>query len=140
MKVKQLMQKELITILPNATIRDAALKMKGNNIGSVLIVDDSGKLQGIVTDRDISLAVAADSRDPVKTLAADIMSEEPVSIPADADLDYALRVMSDSNVRRLPICEKERVVGILSSSDVAGEIKEEIIQFLRLEEAFAKHH
>lgn len=140
MKVRQLMQKELITILPNATIRDAALKMKENNIGSVLIVDDGGKLKGIVTDRDITLAVAADSKDPGKTFAADIMSGEPVSIPSDADVDYALRIMSDSNVRRLPVCEHERVVGILSSADVAVEIREEITQFLNLEEAFAKHH
>ncbi|UCD34619.1 MAG: CBS domain-containing protein [Nitrospiraceae bacterium] len=140
MKVRQLMQKELISILPSATIHDAAMKMKENNIGSVLIVDDGGKLKGIVTDRDITLAVAADSKDPGKTFASDIMSGDPVSIPSDADVNYALRIMSDSNVRRLPVCEHERVIGILSSADVAGEIKEEITQFLGLEQAFAKHH
>jgi CBS domain-containing protein len=140
MKVRQLMQKELVCILPDATLHDAALKMKENKIGSILIVEDGGTLKGIVTDRDISLAVAADIKDPKTTLASDIMSKEPVSIPSDADVNYALKIMSDSNVRRLPVCENESVVGILSSADVAGEIKEEINQFIGLEEAFAKHH
>ena len=140
MKVRQLMQKELIAILPDATLHDAALKMKENSIGSILIVEDGGTLKGIVTDRDISLAVAADNKDPKTTFASDIMSKEPVSIPSDADVSYALKIMSDSNVRRLPVCEHERVIGILSSADVASEIKEEINQFMGLEEAFAKHH
>jgi CBS domain-containing protein len=140
MKVRQLMQKELIAILPDATLHDAALKMKENSIGSILIVEDGGTLKGIVTDRDISLAVAADNKDPKTTFASDIMSKEPVSIPSDADVSYALKIMSDSNVRRLPVCEHERVIGILSSADVASEIKEEINQFIGLEEAFAKHH
>jgi len=140
MKVRQLMQKELVAILPDATLHDAALKMKENSIGSILIVEDGGTLKGIVTDRDISLAVAADNKDPKTTFASDIMSKEPVSIPSDADVSYALKIMSDSNVRRLPVCEQERVIGILSSADVASEIKEEINQFIGLEEAFAKHH
>jgi CBS domain-containing protein len=140
MKVRQLMQKELVAILPDATLHDAALKMKENSIGSILIVEDGGTLKGIVTDRDISLAVAADNKDPKTTFASDIMSKEPVSIPSDADVSYALKIMSDSNVRRLPVCEHERVIGILSSADVASEIKEEINQFIGLEEAFAKHH
>jgi len=140
MKVRQLMQKDLVTILPTANLHEAALKMKEKKVGSVLIVEDGGKLKGIVTDRDISMAVAADTRDPKKTHASEIMSTEPVSIQSDADVDYALRIMSQQNVRRLPVCEKERVVGLLSSADVATELREELTQFISLEEAFAKHH
>ncbi|HBH62838.1 MAG TPA: CBS domain-containing protein [Nitrospiraceae bacterium] len=140
MKVKQLMHKDLVTILPAATLHEAALKMKEMKVGTVLIVENGGKLKGIVTDRDISLAVAADAKDPNTTRASEIMASEPVSISFDADVDYALRIMSQQNVRRLPVCEKERVVGILSAADVATELREEMNQFIGLEEAFAKHH
>ena len=140
MKVRQLMHTELVTILPNATLHDAALKMKEKKVGSILIVEDTEKLKGIVTDRDITLAVAADFKDPKTTFASDIMSKEPVTIQSDADVDYALRIMSESNVRRLPVCESEKLIGILSSADVATEIREELNQFIGLEEAFAKHH
>ena len=140
MKVKQLMHKDLVTILPTANLHEAALKMKEMKVGTVLIVENGGKLKGIVTDRDISLAVAADAKDPNTTRASEIMASEPVSIQFDADVDYALRIMSQQNVRRLPVCEKERVVGILSAADVATELREEMNQFIGLEEAFAKHH
>lgn len=140
MKVRELMNKDVVSILPTATLHDAALKMKENNIGSILICEDGVNLKGIITDRDISLAVAADFRDPKTTFASDIMRKEPVTVESDADVDYALRLMSKSVIRRLPVCENKKVVGILSTADVATEIKDELNQFIGLEEAFAKHH
>lgn len=139
MKVNKLMNKELVTIPNSATIHDAAVRMKEMNVGSVLIVDEDGKLEGIVTDRDIALAVAASSKDPHKVCAYDIMTDEPITIQSDADLDFALRTMSTGNVRRLPVCEDGKLVGMLSSADVASEIREEIDQFISLEENIAKH-
>jgi signal-transduction protein with cAMP-binding, CBS, and nucleotidyltransferase domain len=138
MKIKQLMNKNLVTVPINATIHDAALQMKKQNVGSILIVEDSGKLEGILTDRDIAMAVAADNKDPLTTCAYDVMMSDPVIIEADASADAALRVMSTANVRRLPVCEDGKLVGLISSADLAAEIKEEINQFLELEEAFSK--
>ncbi len=140
MKVRELMNRDIVSILPTATIHDAALKMKENNIGSVLICEDGWNLRGILTDRDISLAVAADFKDPKTTFASDIMRKEPVTIQSDADVDQALRLMSKSVIRRLPVCENKKVIGMLSTSDVATELKDELNQFIGLEEAFAKHH
>ncbi|UCH81760.1 MAG: CBS domain-containing protein [Nitrospiraceae bacterium] len=138
MKIKQLMNKNLVTVPVNATIHDAALQMKKQNVGSILIVEDSGKLEGILTDRDIAMAVAADNKDPLTACAYDVMMSDPVIIEADASADAALRVMSTANVRRLPVCEDGKLVGLISSADLAAEIKEEINQFLELEEAFSK--
>jgi CBS domain-containing protein len=138
MKVRELMNKEIVSILPTATLHDAALKMREQNIGSVLICEDGWNLRGIVTDRDISLAVAADFKDPKTTFASDVMRKNPVTIESSSDIDYALKLMNKSVIRRLPVTENKKVVGILSTSDVATEIKEELNQFMGLEEAFAK--
>jgi CBS domain-containing protein len=133
------MRKELITILPFATIHDAASKMKEQNVGSVLVVDEGWKLKGILTDRDIALYVAADSKDPRSVHAYDIMTPDPITVDADADVDSALRIMNRANVRRLPVMENGKLAGILSSADLAAEIKQEFSQFMGLEEVLAKH-
>jgi CBS domain-containing protein len=138
MKVRQIMHKELVTVLPTATIHDAALKMKEQNVGSILIIDE-GYLQGIVTDRDITLVVAADFKDPKTVKVSEIMKREIKTVKADDDIETALSIMSKENVRRLPVKENGKIVGLLSSADLATEIKEELNQFFGLEEAFAKH-
>ncbi|MEE9524755.1 MAG: CBS domain-containing protein [Thermodesulfovibrionales bacterium] len=139
MRVNQIMHKELVTISPTSTIHDAALKMKGDGVGSVLVVDEGMKLKGIVTDRDIALAVAADDKDPNKTFINNIMTGEPQIISSDADMENALSVMKRKNIRRLPVIENGKVVGLLSTADLATEIKTEFDNFMGLEEAFAKH-
>ena len=139
MKVSKIMQKELFTILPTTTIHDAAIKMKEQRIGSIIVMEEGGKLKGMVTDRDIALAVAADNKDPNKEFASMVMTEDPVWIKSDDDVDAALRIMNSRHVRRLPVCDNDRVVGFLSTADVATEIKEELNQFIGLEETFARH-
>ena len=139
MKVSQIMQKELFTILPTTTIHDAAIKMREQRIGSIIVMEEGGKLKGMVTDRDIALAVAADNKDPNKEFASEVMTEDPVWIKSDDDVDAALRIMNSRHVRRLPVCDNDRVVGFLSTADVATEIKEELNQFIGLEETFARH-
>jgi CBS domain-containing protein len=139
MKVKHVMNKELVSIPTEATIHDAALKMKEHDVGSVIILEEGGKLEGIVTDRDIAMAVGADFKDPKTGCAYDIMTPDPIIIQSDANVDAAIRIMNRANIRRIPVCENGKVVGLLSSADVASELKEELDQFLGLEEAFSKH-
>ncbi len=139
MLAKQLMQKDVITVLPSSTVFEAAVMMKEHHIGTVLIVEEDRRLRGILTDRDIVMTIAADSRDPKTTAVRDIMTADPVTVNSDADVDSALRVMNREHVRRLPVTEQGRLVGLLSTADVAAEIKDEFDQFLGLEETFAKH-
>ncbi len=138
MKVRQLMQKELVTIIPTATIHEVALKMKEQNVGTVIIIDE-GHIEGIVTDRDIALSVA-EFKDPNTVHVFDIMSKGIKTVQANDDILTALRIMKEENVRRLPVKENGKLVGLLSSADLAIELKEELDEFLGLEEAFAKKH
>lgn len=139
MLTRQIMHKELVTVLPSTPIHEAALKMKKQGVGTVLVVEDGGKLKGIVTDRDIAITVAADFKDPRATHTGDIMAKNPITVDADTDFYAALKIMKKANVRRLPVIEKGKLVGLLSSADIAAEIKEEFDEFIGLEEAYAKH-
>ncbi len=139
MKVRNIMRKSLVTVPVAATIRDAAIKMDEHKVGSVLIIDKGMKMEGIVTDRDIAIAVAVKGKDPVKACVYDIMSTDIVAVKEDDDVASALRVMSTTNVRRLPVCKNNKVTGIISSAEIASEIKEEVSEFMSLEEAYAKH-
>ncbi len=139
MLARQLMQKDLVTLLPSSTVFDAAVKMKEHHVGSVLVVEEGWKLKGILTDRDVALTIAADSKDPKRICVCDIMTADPITINSDADVDSALRVMNRAHIRRLPVTENGRLVGLLSSADLAAEMKDELSQFIGLEETFARH-
>ncbi len=138
MLTRQIMQKELVTILPSSTVFDAAVKMKENHVGSVLVVEEGWNLKGILTDRDIVMMVATDARDPRWISVSDIMTADPRTINSDADVESALRIMNSAHVHRLPVTEDGKLVGLLSSADLAVEMKDEFSQFIGLEEAFAK--
>jgi CBS domain-containing protein len=131
------MQKQVVSCLPSASVHDVAGMMKDRNVGSVLIVEGDS-LKGIVTDRDIALKLGADSMDPTSTPISRVMTSDPNTISADADLEAALQLMSKSNIRRVPVTQDGKLVGLLSSADLAVEIKQEIDRFLSLEEAIAK--
>ena len=137
MQIKNLMRKQVVSCSPSTSVHDVAGMMKDRNVGSVLIVEGTG-LKGIVTDRDIALRLAADSMDPHSTSIDRIMTANPKTISADADLESALQLMSKGSVRRIPVTQDGRLVGLLSSADVAVEIRQELDSFLSLEEAIAK--
>jgi CBS domain-containing protein len=139
MLARQIMQKDLVTLLPSSTVFDAAVKMKEYHVGSVLIVEEGWKLKGILTDRDIAMAIAADLKDPKTTCVCDVMTVDPITINSNEDIDSALRVMNRANIHRLPVIENGKLVGLLSSGDLAVEMKEEFSQFIGLGETFAKH-
>lgn len=139
MIVREFMQKDLVTALPSASIEEAARKLAEQNIGSILVTDKGGKLKGILTDRDIALAVAAEGKDPKTTCVSEIMTQAPLSTEYDTDLDAALKLMNRAHTRRLPVTDHGKLVGIVSSADVAGAFKEQFNQFIGLEETYARH-
>jgi len=101
------------------SIRDIARTLREDRIGAV-VVCDSGRLQGLVTDRDVAVEVVAADRDASQTTAADILSNrETVTIGADDDLQEAIRTMSQYAVRRLPVIDGQTVVGVVSQADIA---------------------
>ena len=139
MKVKELMHKEPVTILMTASIYDTALIMKERNVGTVIVVDKGHHIKGIVTDRDIALSLV-DIKNPKKADVSDIMSKKLKTVKAGDDIATALNIMKEDGIRRLPVKEGGKLVGILSSADLAIELKEELDQFMDLEDFFAISH
>jgi CBS domain-containing protein len=139
MKIKELMHKEPVTVLMTQSIYDAALMMGERNVGTLIVVDKGHHIKGIVTDRDIALSVAK-FKNLKKVNISDIMSKKIKTIKSSDDIAIALKIMKEDNVRRLPVKDNGKLVGILSSADLAIELKEEMDQFMELEDYFAISH
>jgi CBS domain-containing protein len=131
--IKEVMTRDVRACEPNATVAEAAKLMAQEDVGPVPIVED-GRLAGLVTDRDIVVRVVAEGRDPNTTTVGEIASTELVTVSPDNDLDEALKLLAERQVRRLPVVEGDRLVGIVAQADIArlgkdkktGEIVEEI--------------
>ena len=109
------------TLAPEATLIDAALVMRREDIGDVLICEEGDRLLGIVTDRDIVVRALAEGRDPAETRVADVCSRELVTIEPGDSVGGAVRLMREKAIRRIPVTEGGRVVGMLTIGDIAVE-------------------
>jgi CBS domain-containing protein len=101
-----------------ASVVEAARLMREQHIGSLPITDGE-KLVGMITDRDITTRVVAEAADPKVTSVEDVYSRDLVSVEPDNDLQEALQLMARHQVRRLPVVENERLVGIVAQADIA---------------------
>jgi CBS domain-containing protein len=117
-RVREAMTPSPTTIDAKASAVEAARLMASQDVGSLPVVEDA-KLVGMVTDRDLVLNVLAKDVDPHQTAVATVCSEKPVAVGPEDSLDEALQRMAREQVRRLPVVEGERVVGILAQADVS---------------------
>jgi CBS domain-containing protein len=101
-----------------ASVVEAARLMREAHIGSLPITDGE-KLVGMITDRDITTRVVAEAADPNATSVGDVYSQDLISVEPDNDLREALQLMARHQVRRLPVVENERLVGIVAQADIA---------------------
>jgi CBS domain-containing protein len=116
--VHDAMTEDPSSIDQSASVVEAARLMREQDIGSLPITDGE-KLVGMITDRDITTRVVADAADPQMTSVGDVYSGELISIEPDNDLDEALRLMARHQVRRLPVVESGKLVGIVAQADIA---------------------
>ena len=119
MKVKDLMTSQPQVVRPEDTASQAATLMKQEDCGAIPVVSKEGKLVGIVTDRDIVIRAVAAGKDPRSTPVSAIMTADPVTLSPDADDDDAEQLMAERQVRRLPVVEDGRLVGILVTAQLA---------------------
>jgi CBS domain-containing protein len=112
------------TVNLSDSVVDAAQIMEEENVGSVPVVDTDNVLVGMITDRDIALRVVAAGRDPRSTAAGEVATKQVSPAYPDESLDEALEQMAYRQVRRLPVIEDDRVVGILAQADVVHEVKD----------------
>ena len=102
----------------STTVLDAAKKLASEDYGALPICDGE-KLQGMITDRDIVVKVLAKVLDPATTKVIDLVQGEVVTIGADDPIEEAMRTMADHQVRRLPVIDGDRLVGMVSQADLA---------------------
>lgn len=103
------------------TVADAARLMRDEDVGMTPVLEE-GRLVGTVTDRDIAIRVVAEGRDPQATSVREIASTDLVTLDPEQDLDEAIRLMSEHQVRRLPVVEEDgRLVGVVAQADIARE-------------------
>lgn len=119
--IRDLMTEKPRTVSSRDHVVDAARLMRDEDAGAIPIVDDN-RLVGMLTDRDIAVRLVADGRDPSSTTVGDIASQNVVTIDPQQELDEALRLMAEHQVRRLPVVEEDgKLVGIVAQADVARE-------------------
>ena len=118
-KIRDLMTENPRTVSADATIVEAARVMRDDDVGLVPVVEGD-RLVGTVTDRDVAIRLVAEERDPSGTTVREIASTDLVTIDPEQNLDEALRLMAQHQVRRLPVVEEDgRLVGIVAQADVA---------------------
>jgi CBS domain-containing protein len=116
MLVRHVMSAPPVTVPPTASVRDVALTMRALDAGSLFVVGD-GALVGVVTDRDlVNRVLAPDLSAEVRVET--VMTGDPASVDADADVMAAYRVMRDLRVRRVPVLSEGRLVGVITFDDV----------------------
>ena len=119
-KVREIMSPAPVCMAPGESVSAAARAMKQHGVGTVLLLTD-GRLSGLVTDRDITVRVLAENRDPATTRIGDICSSELVVLDPDDDLVQAARLVRDRAVRRIPVLRDGTPVGVVSVGDLALE-------------------
>jgi CBS domain-containing protein len=126
-KARDIMSTDVTCVGENETLLDAAKKLAERDVGSLPICGEDDRLKGMLTDRDIVVKAVAQGKDPGSTRAGELGQGdgETVTIGADDSIDEALRTMIDHKVRRLPVIDGKRLVGIISQADVATNLDEE---------------
>jgi CBS domain-containing protein len=126
MKCNEVMTKNPVCCLPNDSVVKAAQLMKSSDIGAVPIIEteQTKKLVGILTDRDLALKIVAEGRDPQSTKVVEVMTGSVVmTCQSDDDLQKALDLMAEYQMRRIPVIDSDnRIIGIIAQADVATRL------------------
>jgi CBS domain-containing protein len=122
--VRDVMTGNVVTLPRTAPLRDAARRMKENDIGDVIVMND-GTMCGVVTDRDIVVRAIAEGKDPDSAKLEEICSHDVVTVSPDDPVDRAVQLMRQRAIRRLPVVEGDQPIGVISIGDLAIELDEQ---------------
>ncbi len=121
MLVRDIMSKDIVSLNSEDSVERAAQMMRQFDVGSIPVCDNSKKLVGIITDRDIALNAVSSGATASQQKICDFMTSNPVTGSPDMDVHEAVRMMSRHQIRRLPIVENNNLVGIVSLGDISQE-------------------
>jgi len=119
--IRDVMTPDPLCLDANTTVREAAEQMRAHDIGDVLVTEDRS-LRGIVTDRDIVVRCVAEGRDPSDVTLGSLCSTELATLSPEDEVGDAVRLMTSKSVRRIPVIQNQRPVGIVSLGDLAIEL------------------
>ena len=122
--IRELMTENPSTVESSANLTEAAQLMAKEDIGDVLVVED-GELKGIVTDRDIVVRAIAEGNAPDDTSVSDVATTDVVTVGPDDSIEDAVKVVKENDVRRIPVVEDGKPVGILSLGDLAQQVDDD---------------
>ena len=124
-RAADIMSKEITVIREDQTMREAAERLAQDDIGVLPITDENKQIRGMLTDRDIVVHVIARGKDPSNTRASELEKGEIITLRPDDSIEHACELMAQYQVRRLPVVEDGRIVGIVSQADVAKNVTPE---------------
>jgi CBS domain-containing protein len=124
---RDLMTPDTKCVSVHQTLTAAAKMMRDLDVGALPICGEDDKLAGVLTDRDIVVACVAEDINPVTVLAGELARGKPVTIGADDSAEETLRTMARHQVRRLPVIDGHRLVGMVAQADVARELPEGVV-------------
>lgn len=119
MKICDIMSNRVISIEQHEPVSAAAKLLKSCNVGSLPVCDEKGRLRGMITDRDIVIRCVAAEVDPKDTKISEIMSRSISTVSPFDEVDSAVRLMSEDQIRRLPVLDEGRLVGMVTLCDMA---------------------
>lgn len=118
MQIKEVMTSQVISIGPEETVSVAARSLSRNNVGSLPVCSSDGRLRGMLTDRDIVLRSVAANEDAGQQAVRDIMTRRVVTVHPEDSVEQAARLMAREQIRRLPVVEKGKLVGMIATKDL----------------------
>lgn len=124
MPIQDLARSEVVTATRETPVEELARTMEDEDVGSIVITDGEEPV-GIVTDRDLALRVVGAAVDPTEQTAEDVMSGDLTTIESTAGFYEAADTMAETGIRRLPVCEDDVLVGIITVDDVTELLADE---------------
>lgn len=110
------------SVTPDMTVHDALRLMAEKNIGAVLVLDEGGRIVGLLSERDYARKVALEGRTAQDTLVRDIMSERVMGVRPEQTVEQCMMIMTDRRIRHLPVVDEDGLVGVISIGDVVKAV------------------
>ena len=124
-KLLQVKGNVIFSVSAESTVYEALEKLESKNLGSLVVLEDDGTLDGIFTERDYARKVVLKGRSSKDVLVRDIMTEDPIFVTPDSTIDDCMKLMTDKFIRHLPVVENNQVIGLISIGDLVKYIIEE---------------
>ncbi|MEQ7124503.1 CBS domain-containing protein [Actinopolymorpha sp. B11F2] len=124
-KARDIMHVGVECVGEHETLDNAARRMRDLDVGALPICGDDDRLKGILTDRDIVLKCVATGGNPADMTAGELAQGTPHTIDAESDVDQVLHLMEEHRVRRVPVLENRRLVGIIAEADLGRNLPED---------------